>query len=228
MSNSSMLFNYKKQLSREMCLRLRDFKSMLNAVLFFLMIIVFFPLTIPANSSSLNLLTPGIIWVGLIFATFLSAEHLFSQDYADGVVEQWFVSSIPVTIIVLAKLSIHCLIIVGSLLLLSPLIAILLKLTWYQVLILDASVVCAIPTIVALCALAEAFAAGIKQKTLIMGLIVLPLNIPVLIIGSSIMRAALMNEAVSGMLAILLAISLLAWLFVPLAIAGVIKICLVD
>lgn len=227
MSNSSIFTYYKKQLSREICLRTRDFKSILNAILFFLMIIVFFPLTIPANSNQLMLLTPGIIWIGLIFSIFLSSEHLFSQDYTDGIIEQWFVSTIPITIVVLAKLSIHCLIIICSVILLSPLLAILLKLNLYQIYILDLSVVFGAPSIIALCALAEAFAVDIKQKSLIMGLIVLPLNIPILIIGSSIIRAVIMHEPVSAMLAILLAITCLTGFCLPFAIAGVIRVCLI-
>ncbi len=218
---------YQKQLVRELYLRLRDFKSILNAILFFLMIVVFFPFTLPANSNLLNLLTPSIIWVGLIFAIFLSSENLFSQDYADGIIEQWLVSTVPITLIVQAKLNIHYLLIIASVVLLSPILAILLKLNLYQVCILDLSVIFGVPAIAALCALAEAFAVGIKQKTLIMGLIVLPLNIPILIVGSSIIRATIIHEPVSGMLAMLLAISLLAGFFVPFAIAGVIRICLI-
>ena len=203
-------------------------KIFFSAILFFLMIIIVLPLTIPANSNALNILTPGIIWIAVLFAVFLSAERLFSQDYDDGVVEQWLVSTVPVTTIVLAKLTVHWLIIVGSIVCLSPVVAILLKLSWYAVSIVALSVIFATPAIVALCGMAEAFAAGIKQKTLIMALIVIPLNIPVLILGSTVLRAAIEKEPVSGMLALLLAISCISIISIPFAIAGIVKICLAD
>lgn len=228
MSRDSLIYNYKRQLHREWVIRLRDLRSSINAVLFFLMIIIVFPLTIPANSDALSVLTPGIIWIAVLFAVFLSAERLFSQDYDDGVVEQWLVSTVPITTIVLAKLTVHWLIIVGSILCLSPLVAILLKLSWYEVGILILSVLFATPTIVALCGMAEAFAAGIKQKTLIMALIVIPLNIPVLILGSTVLRTAMDQDPVSGMLALILAISCISMLSIPFAIAGIVKICLAD
>lgn len=227
MSNRSLILQFKNQLSREISLRVRDYKSIFNAVLFFLMIVIFFPLTIPINSTSLNLLIPGIIWIGLIFSIFLSSENLFAQDYADGIIEQWFVSTVPIALLVFAKLIIHGLIIISSVVLLSPLLAVILKLTTYQVFILDVSVIFGAPSVIALCALSEAFAVGMKQKSLIMGLVVLPLNIPILILGSAIIRAVIIHEPVSGMLAILLAISCLAGFLLPFAIAGVVRFCLI-
>ena len=195
--NSFSIYNiYKKQLAREICLKSRNLKSIFNSILFFLMIVIFFPLTIPANSNSLSLLTPSIIWVGIVFSIFLSSEDLFSQDYTDGIIEQWIVSSIPITVIVFAKLSVHYVMMVSAIIILSPILALLLKLDLYQVYILDISVICGAPAIIAFCALAEAFAVGIKQKSLIMGLVVLPLNIPILIIGSAISRGVIMHEPI--------------------------------
>lgn len=227
MSKKPLVLQLKHQLSREISLRLRDSKSMFNAVLFFLMVVIFFPLTIPANSNSLNLLIPGMIWIGLIFSILLSSDDLFAQDYADGIIEQWLVSTLPITLLVFAKLIIHSFVIIISVLLLSPLLAVILKLNIYQVFILNLSVLFGAPAIVALCALSEAFAVNIKQKSLIMGLVVLPLNIPILILGSAIMRAVIIHEPVSAMLAIMLAISCLAGFFLPFAIAGVIRVCLI-
>lgn len=227
MKKDTLFLHYQKLLGREICLRQRDIKSILHAVLFFLMIVIFFPLTIPANSNYLSLLIPGIVWIGLIFSIFLSSENLFTQDYADGIIEEWMVSTIPFTIIILAKLSIHFFIMVTSIVLLSPLLGILLKINLYQIYILDLSVIFGAPSVIAICALAEAFSVGIKQKSLLMGLIILPFNVPILILGSSIIRAVIIQEPVSGMLAIMLAISLISIFLLPFAIAGVIKICVI-
>jgi len=226
MSDRSLILQFKNQLSREISLRVRDYKSIFNAVLFFLMIVIFFPLTIPINSPGLNLLIPGMIWIGLIFSIFLSSENLFAQDYADGIIEQWLVSTIPVTLLVFAKLIVHGLIIISSVVFLSPILAVIFNLNIYQVFILDLSVIFGAPSVISICALSEAFTVGIKQKSLIMGLVVLPLNIPILILGSAIIRAVIIHEPVSGMLAILLAISCLSGFLLPFAIAGVVRVCL--
>lgn len=224
----SLLIIFNRQVRREVLLRVRDLRSSCNAVLFFLMIIIVLPLTIPANSPALTVLSPGIIWIAVVFAVFLSVERLFSQDYDDGVIEQWLVSSVPITVIVLAKLFVHWFVIVSALLLLSPFVATLLKLDWYTIFIVDLSVIFATPTIVCLCGLAESLAAGLKQKTLLMALIVIPLNIPILILCSEVTRLAMAQEPVLGVLALVLAISLISIISLPFSISGVIRFCLAD
>lgn len=213
---------------REFLLRVRDLRVFFNAVLFFLMIVIVLPLTIPANSHALQILTPGIIWIAVIFAVLLSVERLFGQEYDDGVIEQWLVANVPITVIVLAKLFVHWITIISALLLLSPIVAIILNLNWYTVFILDLSVVFATPTSVCLCALAEALSAGFKHKTLLMSLIVIPLNIPVLILCTAVVHLAMTHESVVGFLALLLAISLISTAVVPFAVSGIIRFCLVD
>ena len=117
-----------RQLKREGLLQIRDFRTAINAGLFFLMLIVFFPLTLPVNSNILRIVAPGLIWVGVLLSLFLSSEKLFKQDYEDGIIEQWFVSPYPITIMVLAKISIHWLVNNIPVLLISPFITILFKL----------------------------------------------------------------------------------------------------
>ena len=90
------------------------------------------------------------------------------------------------------------------------------------------SLICGTPTILFLCALAASFSTGLKQKGVLMALILLPLTIPVMIFGSAAIIAAMQGLAVQGYLALLLAISLIAAGFLPFAIAGVIRISLVD
>ncbi|MDF1757959.1 MAG: heme exporter protein CcmB [Legionellaceae bacterium] len=216
------------QSKREFLLQFRDIRSSINSALFFLMIIVFFPLTIPANSNILRIATPGIIWMAMLLALFLSAERFFKQDYDDGVIEQWLVSGFPVSIIVFAKIVVHWLMNVIPMLTISPLLFILLKLSFYETIVIIASVFLGSPTIVALCAMSAAFSVSLKQKSVVMALILLPLSIPILILGSSTISSAMQNQPVSGFLAILVSISCLSLSLLPFAIAGIIKITLAD
>ena len=211
-----------RQLKREGLLQIRDFRTAINAGLFFLMLIVFFPLTLPVNSNILRIVAPGLIWVGVLLSLFLSSEKLFKQDYEDGIIEQWFVSPYPITIMVLAKISIHWLVNIIPVLLISPFMAILFKLSIYEIFILGS------PAIVALCALSAGFSSGLKQKGVVMALILLPLAIPILILGSGSIMQGMHGEPVLGFLALLLAISLTSLALLPFAISGIIKISLVD
>ena len=61
-----------------------------------------------------------------------------------------------------------------------------------------------------------------------MALIVLPLTLPVMILGSGTLTAAMQGRPITGELALLLSMSLLASLLLPFAIAGVIRVSVVD
>ena len=217
-----------QQLSREMLLHLRQARLIINSCLFFLMIVVFFPLTMSANARLLHTIAPGIVWIAMLLALFLSSERLFQQDYDDGVIEQWLVSGYPISIMVSAKILIHWLLNLIPMLIFSPLLAILFKLNAYETFVLVLSLICGTPAIFFLCALAAAFGAGLQQKGMLMGLILLPLTIPVMIFGSGTITAAIQELPVNGYLALLLAMSVTAAGLLPFAVAGVIRVGLAE
>ncbi len=224
----NLLTVVKLQLQREALLHLRQLRLIINSCLFFLMIMVFFPLTMPPEPALLRTIAPGLVWIAMLLAMLLSAERLFQQDYDDGIIEQWLVSGYPVSLFVAAKIVMHWLLNMLPMLILSPIVAILFALNGYETVILMLSLICGSPAILFLCALAAAFSTGLKQKGVLMALILLPLTIPVMIFGSGAIIAAMQGFAVQGHLALLLAISLLAAGFLPFAIAGVIRISLVE
>jgi heme exporter protein B len=218
----------KRQLHREIRLNLRQFRSIIHACLFFFMVMIFFPLSMPADAMLLRTMVPGLVWIAMLLALFLSAERLFQQDFDDGVIEQWLVSGYPVSVMICAKILIHWFLNLLPVLLLCPLLAIIFALDGYEVGILMLSLVCGSLTILTLCTLAAAFGTSLKQKSILMALILLPLAIPVMIFGSGAVIAAMQHLNVSGHLALLLAMSLSAIVFLPFAIAAVIRINLID
>ena len=219
---------FRRQLSRELLLHLRQLRLIINSSRFFLMIMVFFPLTMTPDVDLLRTIAPGLVWIAMLLAMFLSAERLFQQDYDDGVIEQWLVSGYPMSIMVSAKILIHWLLNLLPMLILCPFLAILFTLTLYETSILMLSLICGTPAILFLCALAAAFSTGLQQKGILMALILLPLTIPVMIFGSGTLIAAMQGLPTQGYLALLLAMSITAAGLLPFAIAGVIHVGLVD
>ncbi len=224
----SLFSLFKRQLLRELRMHLRQLRLILNACLFFLMIAVFFPLTMTPDVTLLRTIAPGLVWIALLFAMFLSAERLFQQDYDEGVIEQWLVSGYPLGVMVSAKMLIHWLLNLTPMFLLCPFLALLFSLTVHETVILMLSLVCGTPAILMLCALAAAFSTGIQQKGLLMALVVLPLTLPVMIFGSGTLTAAMQGLPIQGYLALLLAMSIGAMMTLPFAVAGVIRVGLVD
>lgn len=223
----NLLLLFRRQLSREWLLNLRQLRMIINTSLFFLMVLVFFPLTMPPDVDLLRSIAPGLVWIAMLLSMLLSSERLFQQDYDDGVIEQWLASGYPLTVMISAKMLLHWLLNLLPMLIFCPIMAILFGLTAYETLILMLSLVCGTPAILALCTLAASFSTGLQQKGVLMALVLLPLTIPMMIFGSGTLLAAMQGFPVQGYLALLLALSLLATGFLPFAIAGVIRIGLV-
>lgn len=223
-----MFSGFGRQFQRELLIHMRQPRLLINASLFFVMIVVFFPLTMPPNSLLLKQIAPGLVWMAVLLATLLASERLFQQDHDDGVIEQWLVSGYSLRIIVSAKMLAHWLLTVTPLLLFCPILALLFGFTLHELIILLLVLIAGTPAILALCALAAAFGTGMAQKGILMALVLLPLTVPVMIFGSGTITASMQGLSVSGYLAILLAISILAVGFLPFAIAAVIRIGLAD
>jgi heme exporter protein B len=219
---------FMQQVTREMVLTLRHIRMIANSVLFFLMIMVFFPLTLPPDMTLLRMVLPGLVWIAVLLAFLLSSDCLFQQDYEDGVIEQWLVSGYVISLFVSAKVVVQWVLMLIPILLFIPVLAVLFGLNGHEAWIVMLSLVCGTPAILFLGALAAAFGTGLQQKGVFMALILLPLTIPVIIFGSGTLTAAMHGLPVGGYLAILLAMSVMAAGFIPFAVAGIIRISLTD
>lgn len=226
MSSGILLFS--NQFKRELLIQMRQIRYLVNSCLFFLMLLFIFPLTIRPEIQLMRTIAPGLIWMAMLLSMLLSTERLFQQDYDQGVVEQWLVSGESLAAIVSAKALAHWLFNLLPLLVLSPLIAVLFSFSAWETWILMLSLICGTPALLYLCALAAAFGVGVNQKGALMALILLPLTLPLLIFGSGTLNIAMQGVPVSGYLALLLAMSVIAVGFLPYAIAGVMRISQVD
>lgn len=213
----------KQVLLREIILQKRQLRGTVNACLFFLMVVMLFPLSFPSDPMFLRKLLPGLVWIAALFAFFLSAEHLFQQEDEDGVLEQWLLSHEPMHVRVRMKLVVHWLTNLLPLIVFSPILAILFDLSFYETGILVLSLFCATPTLIALCAFSSVFGIGLKRQGLFTALILLPLTLPVIIFGGGVLTAAMQDFPITGHMALLLAISILAFWGLPWAISGVIR-----
>lgn len=226
MSASIRLFT--KQAQREMLLHVRQLSTLINVCLFFLMLIVFFPLSLPPDPAILRAVVPGILWIAVLLSFLLSSDRIFQNDYEQGVIEQWLVSGESLALLVAAKVFVHWLINLLPLLLLSPFIALLFSLSCKETLVLAMSLVCGTPAMLFLCALAAVFGIGVNQRSALMALILLPLTLPLMIFGSATLTIAMQGLDIVAYLAILTAVSLLAAGFLPFAIAGVLRTSLAS
>lgn len=224
----SIFMLIKRQIQREYLVYMRQKKSWLNALIFFILILIFFPLTMPSDARLLHLIGPGVIWIAVLLSGLLSAERLFQSDYDDGVIEIWLASGYPISALVLAKIVMHWMVSIIPILILSPILSMLFGFGRHDTVVLLLSLLFGTPAIVMLCSFAAAFSTSLQQKGLLMGLILLPLTIPVMILGSITMTTSMNSMPANGYLAYLLALSCLTITMLPFAIASVIKAGMTD
>lgn len=220
---TSLLGFLSQQMRREWLIQMRQKKSWVNSLLFFAMILLFFPMTLPADPQLERIMVPGLVWIALLLAYLLAAERLFQVDHDEGVLDLWLVSGQPLTVLVCAKVFVHWFLMILPLLGLMPMIALLFHMPAYVIMALCASLLCGTLPIILLSALAAAFSTVLPQKGVLMGLVVLPLITPILILGSATTTAAMANLPIGGYLAYLAALSCLSLATLPCAVAGVMR-----
>ena len=211
-------------LMRELCIINRQKQSLLQSVLFFLMFTAFFPLTLPYDASMLRMMCPGIIWLAFVLSIYLASERFFSKDIQHGCLEQWLVFDASLTVYVGIKIFIHGLINLVAIILISPVVAIFYHLTMMEWGALVASLALGMPALVSMCALVSAFGSYGQDRAIVMLLVLFPLILPVLMLGSSMVSAALQGLPIAGYLALSAALSIGILLIIPFACAMVLKI----
>ena len=83
MNNTLILF-----FCREWQLMFRNTSSLIQPLVFFIIIALLFPFSLPAENNLLEKIGGGVIWVSAVLATLLSLEAMFRDDYIDGTLEQ--------------------------------------------------------------------------------------------------------------------------------------------
>ena len=209
---------------RDLQLGFRRRSELLNPVFFFVLVVSLFPLAVGPSPQILAEIAPGVIWVAALLATLLSMERLFRSDFDDGSLEQLLLSPQPLTLLVLAKVLVHWLMTGLPLLVVSPILAVLLHLPQAAILVLPVSLLLGTPTLSLVGAIGVALTVALRRGGVLLTILILPLYIPVLIFGTTAVMAAASGLVVTGHLALLGALFILALSLAPLAIAASLRI----
>ena len=212
-------------LQREWQLSWRRPGDVLNPLVFFAMGITLFPLAVGPEPQMLQRMASGVIWVAALLATLLSLDGLFRSDFEDGSLEQWVLSPHPLTLLVLVKVLHHWLMCGVLLVLLTPLLGMMLALPWSVIPVLCVTLLLGTAVLSLLGAIGAALTVGLKGGgSMLLALLILPLYIPVLILGTGTMDAALQGLPVQGYLLWMSCLAVLALSLSPLAIAAGLRI----
>lgn len=226
MANSLNTSLFTRQVLREFRLLSRQKQALMQAFLFFLMFVAFFPLTIPFDLKTLHLICPGIIWLAMSLAIFLASERFYLTDIQCGYLEQWLVYRISLQTFVLSKWLVHGFVNILGMMICIPILALLYQLNFSESIALAGSLLLGSPALLAMCGMVSAFGVDGPNRSVLMLLILFPLMMPILILGSATLSASFQSLSIAPYLALLLALSLSLLFILSFATASILKICL--
>lgn len=210
---------------RELRVSLQHRAQLLQALLYFVLLVVLFPLGSRPEAALLREFAPAVLWVAALLASVLALERLFASDLRDGTLEQMLLSPAPVTALVLAKLAAHWLVSGAPLVLLSPVLAYALGLPPAGIAAAALTLALGTPVLVLVGGIGAALTLN-AGGGMLLALILLPLYVPVLIFGAHSVALAAVGLPVVGLMYILGALLILALTLAPAAIAAALRISL--
>ena len=209
---------------RDLLLAWRRPSDVLNPLAFFAMVCTLFPLAVGPSREQLAFSGPGVLWVAALLATLLTLNSLFVVDLEDGSLEQVLLSPQPLPLLVLGKVLAHWLTSGVPLVLVSPLLAITYQMPPDVIGVLMLSLFLGTIILSLLGGIGAALTVGLHRGSALLSLLVLPLAMPVLILGPSSVSLAAGNELYTPGLWALAAYAVGALSLAPFAAAAALRI----
>jgi heme exporter protein B len=185
-------------------------------LVFFLLVATLFPFAVGPDAPLLARTGGGALWMAALLAALLPVDRLVEPDRAGGVLDQLAVRGIGEETVAAAKLAGHWLSFGPPLMLAAIPAAALIKLPGELMWRLELGLLLGTPGLAALGLIVAALTAGFRVAGALAGLLMLPLAVPILIFGASIVGDA-------SALKLLAAVSLLLVAVAPFAAGAAIR-----
>lgn len=202
----------------------RYYHEWIYPLLFLILTIILFPLSISADPILLKKISAGIYWVVVLFLVLLMLDQLFRNDWKEGDLEQLILLPNELSIVLFIKLLVFCLVICMSLFTVTPILSLSLFIPIMALKTLYLTILLGTPTLIFLGGIARALTLGLPQSGLLIILIIIPFYIPVLIFASSAVALASLGLSANGPLAWLGVLMILSMSLAPLVINKILRL----
>lgn len=206
-------------LKRDLLLAYRHPSGWLNPILFFVIVVTLFPLGIGPEPNTLREIAPGVIWAAALLASLLAQDSIFRSDFEDGSLEQILLSPAPLMGLISAKVLAHWMVTGLPLILMSPVLGIMMDLSFDAIGALMITLALGTPILSLLGAIGAALVVNLSRGGILLSLVVLPLCVPVLIFATVAVTVAGSGLSAAGQYSLLGAGLALAVTLAPLAVA---------
>ncbi len=208
---------------RDLLVAFRNRYELVNPLMFFIMVLVLFPLALGSDQQLLQELTAGMIWVTALLASMLSLDTIFRSDFEDGSIEQFTLAHYSLTLLVTAKILAHWLITGVPLIVIALCTGFFLSLSSDSLLALFVTLLVGTPILSLVGAIAVALTIGLRGGMLL-SLLILPLYMPVLIFSMLAVNNAADGLSIAAELYFLTGMLVLALTLAPIATAAALRI----
>jgi len=211
---------------RDILTNSRSLIDLISIVGFMILIIILFPLGLGPIQEKLNIVSNAVIWVGLILAIIPSLEKILQKDFENGWLDQIATSPIPLEIVMLSKGISYWLFILITLIITSPIFAILLDMDLKNIPWLVISISAGSLAISLIGLSGSALILGARRGNILLPILIIPLMTPILIFGVGVNEAIRINASPYGNLFLLLALTLVYLVISPFISALLVRIAI--
>jgi heme exporter protein B len=215
---------YLSTLVRELKISIRNPSGLINPLLFFIVTIALFPLSISPEAKILSEIAPGIIWVAAMLSVLLSLNTIFHYDFDNGILEQLSISHHSTALVILIKSFSHWILTGLPIVLLSPLMGLFLFLNENSIQVLMLTLLIGTPSLSLIGTIGASLIVGIRSAGMLLALLILPLYIPILIFASSAISQFQAGFEITGQILWLIVILLFSLMLSPFISAAALKI----
>lgn len=209
---------------RDLRLAFRHWDQVIQPLVFFVIVTTLFPLAVSPSLDELRRIAPGVVWVAAMLASLLALESLFRPDVEDGTMEQWTLSGQPLSLMLLAKTLTHWVLAGLPIVVLAPFVGYALGMSHEAWPVLVASLALGTGSLSMLGAIGAALTVGVRRGSVLLALLVLPLEVPILIFGARAVDLAMHGESAAGPLNLLAAALVLFISLGPMAMAAAMRV----
>ncbi len=203
---------------------LRKRSTWVIPAIFLIIFISLFGIGLGFDHQQLKNASPAIIWIAFLLTSLFTIEALFRTDEEEGTLETLLLSPYPLWWLLLAKAVAFWLAACLPLILLMPLLGLFMQLSSFESIILVVSLLLGSPALILVGLIGAALTVVLENAGILLGLLLLPLYIPILILGESAVVCVTSAQPAVFQLTLLAALSVLAITLAPHAASAALKV----
>ncbi len=195
-------------------------------VIFFMIFIALFGIALGFDNAMLIKVAPAIIWVAFLLTSLFTIDSIFRKDMDSGILEQFVLSPHSLSGLLLAKAVALWIVSCLPLIMLLPVLGLFMQLSLIENTVLLLCVCLGSPAITLMGMLGAILTLSLPRAGIFLAILLLPLYIPILILGESSVSLLLSSNQPHFQMALLGAISLLTLSLVPFAAASALNVAM--